>query len=418
MAIAGRGSPRRPRVLGLDLARSVALLGMLLAHFGAAAVAGAETGWQQSVTRFTDGRSMPLFVVLSGCGISLLLARAVRPWRELAGRAALLLVIGLAFEATTPVAVILQAYAIYLLLAVPFNKLATRWLLPVAGAFVAIGAATNLFLNEHLPITSENLGSSTARIGALRLLTRPHVLLADLFFTGSYPVFPSFAFVLVGIWIARHDLTTRRFRHGLVGVGLVLAVVGYGAGFASQDHRGANDIVKADAIVEQVTSDDVFSSEDSAKSARPDEPGPTGWDLLDQAGHSDMPAWMIGATGMACFAIGVCLTAAHRAKRFVMPFVALGQLALTAYVGHLALLRWPMKSWPWGFNANEGLGLTVAGWVTAAAVAWAWRLRFTNGPLEYLLRVAGRLASRARRGQRSDQPSVRDRDVLEPVDVA
>ena len=54
--------PKPPREIGLDVARALAVLGMLLAHFGAAA-AGEDDGWAGSVTRFVDGRAMPLFVM-------------------------------------------------------------------------------------------------------------------------------------------------------------------------------------------------------------------------------------------------------------------------------------------------------------------------------------------------------------------
>jgi uncharacterized membrane protein YeiB len=417
------------RVLGLDLARALALLGMFFAHFGSAAVGG-QGGWQSDVTRFTDGRAMPLFVVLSGCGLTFLLARSKRPWREVASRALVLLLIGLAFEVTQPVAVILQSYAAYFLLAVLVRKMSTRWLLPAAAAVAAVGALTDMYLVEHLPSATEHVASNADTIGALNLLGKPLVLLSDLFFTGVYPVFPSFAFVLVGMWIARQDLSSRRLRAGLVGAGAALAVIGYGSGWATQDERkleglgpveqlvvtadGAgvdiDDFIDAQAAGtgttrEQVievaaaefglTGDELMAQLDAAERAPEVRAAtePDGWDLLNQSGHSNMPAWMIGASGLSCFVIGLCLVLADLARRLIWPLAALGQLSLTAYVTHLALFRWPMKNWPWGFTPTEGLVLTTAGWLAAAVVAAIWRMKFRQGPLEHGLRAAGRLGA-------------------------
>jgi Protein of unknown function (DUF418)/Heparan-alpha-glucosaminide N-acetyltransferase, catalytic len=393
---------------------------MLFAHFGSAAVQGA--GWQNNVVKFTDGRAMPLFVMLSGCGVTFLLARSKRPWREMLGRAALLLVLGLAIDSTQPIAVILHFYAAFFLLAVLANRLPTRWLLPAAGAFVAIGAVTSMYLMRHLPNPIEHVAANAQHWGSLNLLFKPHVLFADLLVTGVYPVFPSFAFVLVGMWIARQDLSSRRLRLGLVAVGLGLAAIGYGSGFATKSHRtdpNASPIAQLAATAKEAgvelevfvesqarsagkTPDEVIALTAAQLEVEPDQfvaefkaasaavPAPDGWDLLDQAGHSNKPAWMIGATGFAALVIGLSLLVADRLRRLTAPLVALGKIALTVYVGHLLLFRWPMKNWPWGFSTNQGFLLVLAGFAAAAGFACLWMRRFTHGPLEAALRLAGR----------------------------
>jgi uncharacterized membrane protein YeiB len=373
---------RRPdRITGLDLARSFALLGMLFAHLD---IGAAGTGWQNTVTRFANGRAMPLFVMLSGSGLAILLSRSNRPWREIAGRAAVLLLVGLALESTTPAAVILHFYAVYFLLGVVANRLPTRWLLPAAALVVALGAATSLHLKEHLPDSTQYRAGNADVIGALNLLWKPHVYLATVFFSGSYPVFPVFAFVLVGIWLARQDLWSRRLHIGLCVIGATVGFGFYGIGYATNRHRtGPVPAAAAEAPVEDAAPKNEVTIVE-------DDPRPSGWDLLNANGHSNMPAWMLGSTGAACFAIGLSLTVAERARRLVAPLVALGQLALTGYVGHLLLWRWPMRKWPWGFGPSEVLGYTVAGWLAAALFAWMWRRRFSHGPLEGVVRAAGR----------------------------
>lgn len=418
------------RKIGLDVARALAVLGMFLAHFGAAAAAE-DDGWAGSVTRFVDGRAMPLFVMLSGAGVALLLRGSTRPVRQIAGRSAVLLVAGLALEHTTGVAVILQYYALFFLVALALQRVADRWLLVGAAGVTAVGAVTRLYLIEHLPHGFQHVGSNAADIGALRLLLRPDVLLGDLLFGGVYPLFPTFAFALVGMWIARQRLSSGRLQAGLVVVGLSFALAGYGSGWSTDDHRELDDTVIAEygpfaelalladrngleldegieflALSSQTTADEVYAEQAAAlgitaveleeavqqladDDALAEAVQPTAWDLLDAAGHSHMPAWMLGAGGWAMAVIGASLAIASRARRLLMPLVYAGQMALTLYVAHLCLLRWPMRSWPWGFGPAEGVLLTVGGFAAAVVVCSIWRQRFAHGPLETLMRRAG-----------------------------
>jgi uncharacterized membrane protein YeiB len=418
----------RARVLGLDVARSLAILGMLLAHFGSVALAEDPTGWPNSVVRFTDGRAMPLFVLLSGAGVTFLLRRSTRPVRELLGRAALLLLLGLLLEFTTPVAVILQSYALFFVLALGLRFLADRWLLVLAAATAAAGAAARMFLADDLPKAYEHVGGLSEHIGALRLVLRPDVLASDLFVTGFYSALPTLAFLLVGMWLGRQDLASRRLRTGLIAGGLAMAVVGYGAGWLTDDRRAPADelvdtygeelvvaieeaavqgatltqFLEYAAVAEQTTVAEVLGVPDSmepevmAQLVEIEQDPlvreltePDAWWLLNAAGHSHMPAWLFGTLGFSLFVTGLCLVAADRFPRATLPLARAGQLALTLYVAHLVLLRWPMQDWPWGFTSAEAVLLIVSGFLVAVALSHLWRLRFRQGPLETVLRLAG-----------------------------
>lgn len=440
--VAGGDPPRRARVYGLDVARSLAILGMLVAHFGgeAAVLAGGDD-WAVRVVRFVDGRAMPLFVVLSGAGVTLLLRRSTRPVRELAGRAVLLLLAGLLLEYTTPVAVILQYYALFFLLALLVRRLSDRWLLGLAVAVVAVGAATRMLLVEHLPKAYEHVGGLVEHIGAARLLLRPDVLAGELVVGGAYSALPTFAFFLVGMWLGRRDLTSRRLRVGLIVGGLAMAVVGYGVGWSTDSQREPSAALVAaygdefvemigdaatqgltlsqglelSAVLEQMSLAEMLGVPESDVPAVLDQIAqierdplvveftePDGWWLLNAAGHSHQPAWMLGATGFALFVIGICLVLADLLPRATRPFAAAGQLALTLYVAHLVLLRWPMQNWPWGFTPTETILLTCGGFLVAVLVSWLWRLRFAQGPLEAGLRWVGGVSGRGGGGGRAD----------------
>jgi uncharacterized membrane protein YeiB len=421
---------RPGRQIGLDVARALAILGMLVAHFTKMATAEDE-GWARDVTRFVDGRAMPLFVVLSGAGLSLLLARSTRPVREMTGRAAVLLLLGLALEYTTPVGVILQYYALFFLLALLVRRLRDRWLLVGAVAVVALAPVARLFLAELLPHGFQHAGDHAADLGALGVLRRPDALLADLFVGGIYPAFPTFAFVLVGMWIGRRNLSSPRLHAGMIGVGLLMAVVGYGAGWSTDERRELPAAIEAQygelaelalvadrqgldlvegiefvALLSQTTEDEFYAglaemsglpadqlraiiadtaADDGLRAAI----APTWWEPLDAAGHSHMPAWMLGTTGFAIAVIGACLALAARARRLLMPLAWAGQMALTLYVTHLVLLRWPLQDWASEVGAEASVWWTVGGFAAAVAVCSLWRLRFAHGPLEAVLRLAG-----------------------------
>lgn len=351
------------RHLGLDVARALAILGMFIAHFGAS-WSQEPGGWTTSVVRFTDGRAMPLFVVLSGAGLSLLMQRSTRPARSIVARAAVLLLLGLAFEFTTIVAVILQFYALFLLAGLAFRRLGDRWLLVSAAAVVLLGVIAQRYVYDLLPVGSEHMNFETDTWGALPWLAEPGVLLSDLFVTGYYPFFPTMAFVLVGMWLGRQDLRSMGLRRGIALSGFVMAVVGYGVGWATDGRRGP-----------------IWEVEDRAAESW--------WRVLDASGHSDMPAWMIGSTGAALVAIGLCLVAVDRMPRVTRPFALAGQLALTLYVAHLAALRWWLEEWPWAWGPAETLAGAAGVFGVGVLLAVVWRLRFTHGPLESVLRLVG-----------------------------
>src|SRR5262245_22349026 len=66
------------RILGYDVARSMAMLGMIVVHFGLVmAVDQARPAWSAWIMHVLDGRAAATFVVLVGVGLTLRSRRAV-----------------------------------------------------------------------------------------------------------------------------------------------------------------------------------------------------------------------------------------------------------------------------------------------------------------------------------------------------
>lgn len=344
---------RRGRIQGLDAARALAVVGMVMVHFGPFPLSGEDLA--SVAYRTTHGRASILFVVLAGVGVSLLAgdrspARLRSSWLRLAYRAAVLLPLGLALQPLDHgVLVILQYYAVYFLVAAAVLPLGDRALLGLALALGVLGPVAHLAGEMALPGWFEAGGPAAITDGPVQI-TR------DLLLTGSYPVVTWSAPVLFGMWLGRRELRATAVRWWLVGGGAAAAAVVYGSSLALQGWLGV--------------------------------PGeePTWLRLVTGEAHSQMPPWLMGATAVATVVIGLTLLLADHLPRLLWPLVATGQLAFTVYVGHLLVLAWAPH-----LLARETVpaaGLSVLRFtVVTAALAMAWRAAFRRGPLELLLRL-------------------------------
>jgi len=374
----GRRIPHAGRVTGLDVARALAVFGMLGAHFGGvpADVDPSPSSWLGVV----NGRAAVLFAVLAGVSLALLTGRTVAPTGadlvrgriRLLVRAAWVFGICIPLEALdTDIDVILGVYAILFVLALPFLRWSPRRLLLAAAALAVLMPPAALLL--------------TVGAQAAGLEESPIVLLM---LNGPYPVLIWWTFFLVGMAVGRCDLGSPRLRARLFAGGATLAVLGYGAGWATTRWWGQ-------AASTQAWVDGEIDSRSWSLA----------W-LSGAAPHSGTTFEIVGSVGVALVVIAVCLVVAERLPTATFPLVAVGAMALTAYTGHViapAVLDWDFES--------------VAAWLASITVmvvlATGWRLVLGQGPLERLLssssRTAAALAVGTSRHGRSRRPSPRSR---------
>jgi len=348
-----RATPATGRIVGLDLARALAMLGMVIAHYVWRDQSGDAI---DLLTRAMAGRAMPLFVMLGGVGATILTSRSATPDRALLIRAAMLFPLGVALqEATTVIAIILQSYAVFFVAAVVVRRLPTPALLAGAAALSLIGGWTHQDLAASL--TPWNVPSE--------IWTEPTTVLGSLLFGGSYPFFPVFAFFLIGMVLGRLDLRSEP-------VAIVLAVGGVVVGLGT--------IAVSRLLVEVANID---RSQFIVPSGRF-----TFGRLLDTTGHSAMPGWVISATGTSVAVLGLCLLLAPRVETLTRPFVALGQLALTFYAFQAVLIRYTPS--PDTTPHPQELLTALAIFFGFMLVAVPWRRHFRSGPLEAALRIGSR----------------------------
>src|SRR3954452_18985875 len=220
-ATSGRRSWPAGRVAGLDMARALAVFGMLGDQFGEVPpdVAASPSSWLGVVS----GRPAILFAVLAGISVALLSGRTVpvpgtalvRARTRIVVRAAWVFIIGIGLEALgTDIDVILGVYAILFVLALPFLRWPPRRLLLAAAVLAVLTPPVALLLT--LWAQAIDAGESA---------------LAQLMVNGPYPALIWWTFLLVGMAVGRSDLGSRRVRFRLATAGASLAIAGYGAGW-------------------------------------------------------------------------------------------------------------------------------------------------------------------------------------------
>ncbi|TFD63560.1 DUF418 domain-containing protein [Cryobacterium ruanii] len=215
------------RVVAIDIARGLAIIGMFVAH----AIPRAS-----DAELLVDGRSSVLFATLAGVSLGIMTGSAhplVRGQRSecvigIVVRALFLFLLGVLLSSLhSGVAVILHFYALMFLLLIPLLFL-SRWLLGLIGVVFLVG--------------SPWLGAAQGEVDAS---APPVSYFVDYFFlNGDYPVLVWMPFLLAGLIIARSDLARPKTQVALVGIGASAAVAGYGAvlvlpGVSAQAHSGS-----------------------------------------------------------------------------------------------------------------------------------------------------------------------------------
>ncbi|PRY69750.1 uncharacterized protein DUF1624 [Glaciihabitans tibetensis] len=368
-------SPLRPvagpdRILGLDLARGLAVIGMFAAHV---LILG-EFDWTTPISwgGVVDGRSAATFALLAGVSIAII-SGGVAPAEGVAltrararilVRAALIFVLGGLLSALgTNVYIILEYYAVIFVMALPVLRWRSRSLFALAGVLALVAPIAQLVLTRLL---------SAAGLAELPPLT--------LLITGAYPAIVWFVFVLVGVGIGRLDLRVRRVQLRLLAAGVVLAVLGYTAGsvaalWLERTSLGTGTSAPSPGVYPEVS--ELFDLTP----------------LLTALPHTGSPFELAGATGFAVALVALCLIVLRpgvlAAVRVILfPLVATGSMALSAYSAQIiALAVIGDGYWVQGSN-NAALYLSLT--LSILLLCTLWSLFLGRGPLERFLSEASR----------------------------
>jgi uncharacterized membrane protein YeiB len=376
------------RLIGVDLARGLAVFGMYAAHVGPDPSDGGSTGFFMELAH---GRASALFAFLAGFSIVLITGRRT-PKTGRAGRQAVakvvirafvLLALGTALTLTgTPVEVILAFYGLYFLLVLPLYRLSAR---PLA----VIAASGALILPQVLYVVQHILdpGGEGGGPGGIWAWPADADGIVSLLFTGGYPALAWLPFVVAGMAVARLDLVSTVVRTRLAINGVALAVLGYGGSFlALHLVPGAASALKVAGAGEGGS---VMSAWWSDTAGYPSGTTPA-W-LLAASPHSETTLSIVANAGVAILVLAACLAATHAFpyfRRLAAPVIAVGTMSLTAYVFHIVGIH------VLGMDELPGAPLHVLFVFLVAVTAFAtlWSRFFARGPLEWLLGQATRVA--------------------------
>ncbi len=340
--------PGTSRVVGVDVARGLAILGMFVAHaiprFGAGEL-------------IVDGRSSILFATLAGVSLGIItggahpLERGTRTARrqQIALRAIVLFVLGVGLSTLgSGIAIILDYYALMFLGVLPLLFLRVRVLAAIA-VVLAIAA----------PTLAMAVGDERPDMNPLRYLAQLYLL------TGYYPALIWIPFLIAGLICVRSDLTRPRTQVFMIGLGAAASVLGYGAA----------------AVLPGVTAEE----------------------------HSGSTAEVFGSGGLAIAIVGALVwvtsperrTAGRLIRGALWPLAATGSMALTIYTLQIITLAVAAD-----LRDTSG-AIDYPGWplligMTAASIVFAsvWRRFLGNGPLERLMTLITRVPG-PRRPERS-----------------
>ncbi|MGB3762782.1 MAG: heparan-alpha-glucosaminide N-acetyltransferase domain-containing protein, partial [Ornithinimicrobium sp.] len=380
------------RIVGIDVARTLALLGMVVAHLTQPLTDGGEavSPWHLLVS----GRSSALFAVLAGVSITL----STHCWGpdaghglrdgarvSLATRAASIAVIGLFLGPLgSGVAVILTYYGVLFLCALPVLTWSARRLGLLAAVWAVASPIMSMRLRAWLPEATYDLPSPT-------FVLDPALLSSEIMVTGYYPVLTWATYLFAGMAIGRLDLRAPTTAVHLLTTGLWLAVVSVVVSALLTRSRSVGHIL----LQTYQGFGDISTRADLTRELQlgffGTTPTDSWWWLGVWSPHSGSIVDLAHTTGAAMAVLGGCLLLTSRlrvrGRRRLSIVAGAGTMTLSLYVVHVVLLAAP-EQLEWADRMIVQVSLLMGvGALFAAARA--------RGPLEVLVGELSATAVRA-----------------------
>ncbi|WP_431835514.1 heparan-alpha-glucosaminide N-acetyltransferase domain-containing protein [Cellulomonas sp. Y8] len=401
---------RPPRLMGLDVARALAVIGMVAAHVAHVP----PLAWTRPGTwgGIVAGHPSILFALVAGVAVALSTGREEPPAGDrlraarlaLTGRGLVVLAIGLALELLgSPVVVILAVYGVLFVALTPVLGWSRRRLVVAAVAIALAGPAV------LAGVSALALGGGSG--AGVQLLLQ-----------GAYPATTWLPLLLAGMALGRCRLGTTRVALRLLAGGVLLAVLGHGAGAAldpgdatASSGAGSSGVaIDAQGNVLEPGSGDAPQVDQDAASSSGDVEVP-GYPerlresvdvrrladvALSSAPHSGGTLEIVGAGGVATAVLGGCLLLSRPLRPALVPLAAVGSMPLTCYTLHVVSVAVLIE--PGGLlvhrltedGAPGGSGLFTWSVAVALVGCTAWALTLGRGPLERLTGRAARALAR------------------------
>ncbi|AZZ96403.1 DUF418 domain-containing protein [Pseudoalteromonas sp. R3] len=348
------------RIHGIDLARALAIFGMVVVNFKL--VMGATTGSTLliSASALFEGRAAALFVILAGVGLALSCRKAEQHnllqrkqlQNKVAMRGILLLCLGLVYLPVWP-ADILHFYGCYFILASWLLFASHRTLLVLCAAIVSTFPALLLIIDY-------SQGWHWDTLTYLELWT-PEGMLRRIFYNGFHPVLPWFALLVFGMWLGRQPLHQKATQKRLFKVALLVLILIESAFYLFRvmaQNLGMHG--------EEITF------------------------LLSTGPIPPLPQYLLSATASSMIVLIICIRLAqsyHHTALF-RSLEATGKLSLTFYIAHIIIGMGILEAMNMlgGQSIEMALCSSLFFCLSAWLFATLWHRRFTQGPVEWLFR--------------------------------
>ena len=325
-----------PRLIAIDLARFLALIGMMAAHL---LVGFDQGGWLEVATA---GFPSTLFAVLGGFGVVFstrrYLSHGMMGRAIVAGlsRGVMVMIIGLLMELLPehPIAVILVYYGVAIMVA------SFLVLIPQLPLFILLTVASVVS-----PLLQFSIAGATEEFASAGMLdySGPGQFLVTTLFTGTYPALTWSIYLGFGIVLARAVLTSDNLPRTALTWGGVAAGVWVVAEVVSgmQISRVAEDLAaQGYGGVEEIVESLQESSFGGAYFG--------GWDaLLIASPHSGSTTDIMRTGGASIVIICLLILACSRMTKtpaVLQPVAKVGATPLTSYVLHIAMTAYALAA--------------------------------------------------------------------------
>ena len=340
------------RLDGLDFARFIAFVGMVIVNFNIAMGGESSSGGLVSlIIGSLEGKAAATFVVLAGIGLGLesLRSDSNRAVVQTIKRAVFLLLIGLLnsliFDAD-----ILHYYAFYFLFGVFCIRLSTIQL-------VSLTVVCNLIFVAMVFLLDYDTGWDWVNY-TYADFWQPQGFIRNLFFNGWHPVFPWLSFLFFGILLSRLQLKETTTQLWLFAIGSIAFL--------------AAEILSGFFLAQLGPEQIELSS------------------LLTTAPVPPMPLYMIAGMGVASVVIAICLSASGWLERvgLLKLVIPAGRQTLTLYIAHILIGMGTLEALGMLGNqsSTEAMLAALMFCLAATVYAWAGSKIFRRGPVEWVMR--------------------------------
>lgn len=351
------------RIVGIDVARALAIMGMIIVNFKIAFGDNGNEIYKLFASVF-EGKAAATFVVLAGVGIAFMSNNAINSNDKtklkntrirIAKRAIFLFVIGLLY---TPIwiADILHFYGIYMLITLLLISSSRKLIFNFGLLLILVYPLLMLLWNYDTGWNFETF--------VYLDLWSVSGFFRNLFYNGFHPVIPWTAFMLLGLWFGKQDLSNERFikKSILVSISVFIIMLFISKGLIA-----------------------VLSEGNQA----------TLLELKQVLGTSPMPPlpiYMISGSSIAIFIISMSILIAKKYETnfIIVALAKTGQLALTFYVAHviigMGIIEFinPEKMGKYSIGFSIIYALVFIVFCVLFAVIWTKYKK--PGPLEWVMR--------------------------------